>query len=140
MKTKKIQLNSVLLQGMFDDMDIGPLPRYFFLNHDNQTFRILLTEDTQLSRTVKWSKNEDLRVVGKLIQTEAGICIQANYIESCGVAPQPEPRPTDVQWVDNYLFKDPEGYWFVTEDEAVLGPYKTQSEAQKAFDTYVKSL
>lgn len=136
MTTKKLQLNSLLIQGNLVKLED---PNNLIIESGGQFFRIIHDQTTQISHTVTWTKGQDLRIVGKLVNF-GGTAVFANYIESCGAALQPEPKPTDVQWLTKYIFKDPEGYWFITEDEAVLGPYKTQSEAQAAFDTYVESL
>lgn len=133
--TTRLQLNSLLIQGNLVKCED---PNNFIIQSNGQFFRIIYDQTTQISRTVTWTKGEDLRIVGKLVNF-GGTAVFANYIES-PFRNKPEPKPNDVQWLTKYIFKDPEGYWFTTEDEAVLGPYKTQSEAQKAFDTYVESI
>ena len=134
MTTKKIQLNSLLIQGNLVKCED---PNNLIIESNGQFFRIIYDQTTQISRTVTWTKGEGLRIVGRLVNF-GGTAVFANYIEAS--LDQSEFKPNDVQWLTKYVFKDPEGYWFITEDEAVLGPYKTQSEAQKAFDTYVESL
>lgn len=135
MKSTKLQLNSLLIQGNLVKLED---PNNLIIESGGQFFRIIYDQTTQISHTVTWTKGQDLRIVGKLVNF-GGTAVFANYIEA-PFRNELEPKPTDVQWLTKYVFKDPEGYWFVTEDEAVLGPYKTQSEAQAAFDTYVESL
>ena len=134
MTTKKLQLNSLLIQGNLVKLED---PNNLIIESGGQFFRIIYDQTTQISRTVTWTKGQDLRIVGKLVNF-GGTAVFANYIEAS--LAKPELKSTDVQWLTKYIFKDPEGYWFATEDEAVLGPYKTQSEAQKAFDNYIETL
>lgn len=120
------QLNSVLLEGVLVIKD----PDALVIRHDGQYFRVVTDHD------VTFSIGENLRIVGKLVNPGV-VTVIGNFIEALKKTPS---KSTDVQWHDNYIFEDPEGFWFVTEDEAVIGPYKTCELAKTAFDAYVKTI
>ena len=122
-------LNSILLEGVLVIKD----PDALIIKHDDQYFRIVTNHTS-------FSIGDNLRIVGRLINI-GGITIVGEYIH---VLLQPKdiekPKTTDVRWFTKCIFKDSEGYWFTTEDEDVLGPYKTFEQTKSALDAYVKAI